>query len=244
MKKLLLLGVGLLVLISCKQEEETLEEVLHLTGNVKGLSQGKLYIKQQQDSTLVVLDSILIKGDSHFETTIPLKNPDVLYLFLDRGQTTSIDNELTFFAEPGEMTIETSLKEFYASAKITGSKNQELLTEFNGFKSKFNDENIGLIEKRIQNRTNFNQQTADSIEEAYGRLIKRKYRYAANFAATHGEYEVAPYIALTEISDINVIYLDTVAKHMSRQVEASKYGRLLRKHIYERKKEELKAKNN
>lgn len=236
MKKLLLFGLGLLAVIACKEENEP-EESLHLTGNVKGLSQGKLYIKQQKDSTLVILDSIVIKGDSNFDTTIPLKSPEVLYLFLDRGQTTSIDNDLMFFAEPGEMNIQTNLKEFYAGAKITGSKNQDLLTEYNSIKSKFNDENLGLIEKRIQNSTNFNQQTADSIEEAYKKLITRKYRYAANFATNHGEYEVAPYIALTEISDINLVYLDTIAKHMSRQVEASKYGRLLRKHIHDRKKE-------
>ncbi|WP_445457244.1 DUF4369 domain-containing protein [Flavobacterium sp. HNIBRBA15423] len=240
MKKLLLFGVGLLTLIACNKNE-TPEGSLHLTGNVKGLSQGKLYVKKIEDTTLVVLDSIIIKGDSHFDTTIPLKNPEVLYLFLDRGQTNSVDNNLSFFAEPGEMNIETTLKEFYASAKITGSKNQDLLVEFNSFKSKFNDENLGLIEKRIQNTTNFNQQTADSIEEAYARLLKRKYRYTANFATTHGEYEVAPYLAITEISDINVVYLDTIAKHMSRQVAASKYGKLLRKHIYDVKKETLNS---
>lgn len=240
MKKLLLFGVGLLTLIACNKNE-TPEGNLHLTGNVKGLSQGKLYVKKIEDTTLVVLDSIIIKGDSHFDTTIPLKNPEVLYLFLDRGQTNSVDNNLSFFAELGEMNIETTLKEFYASAKITGSKNQDLLVEFNSFKSKFNDENLGLIEKRIQNTTNFNQQTADSIEEAYARLLKRKYRYTANFATTHGEYEVAPYLAITEIPDINVVYLDTIAKHMSRQVAASKYGKLLRKHIYDVKKETLNS---
>ncbi|NHN26232.1 DUF4369 domain-containing protein [Flavobacterium jejuense] len=240
MKKLLLFGVGLFTLIACN-ETETPEGILHLTGNVKGLSQGKLYIKKIEDTTLIVLDSIIIKGDSHFETTFPLKKPEVLYLFLDRGQTNSMDNNLSFFAEPGEMNIETNLKEFYAAAKITGSKNQDLLAEYNSFKSKFNDENLSLIEKRIKNTSNFNQQTADSIEEAYNRLLKRKYRYAANFATTHGEYEVAPYVALTEISDINLIYLDTIAKHMSRHVEASKYGRLLRKHIYDRKKAEFNS---
>ena len=34
----------------------------------------------------------------------------MLYLFLDRGQTNSIDNNLPFFAEPGNIKIETTLK--------------------------------------------------------------------------------------------------------------------------------------
>lgn len=242
MKKLLLLGVGILTLIAC-EDKETPEGNLHLTGNIKGLSQGKLYIQKINDSTLVVLDSIVIKGNSNFETTVPLKEPEMLFLSLDRGQTNSIDNNLSFFAEPGDMTIQTTLKEFYAKAKVTGSKNNDLLVEYNGIKSKFNNENLTLLEKRIKNATVNNQETEDSIQEAYNKLLIRKYRYTANFATTHGDKEVAPYLALSEISDINMTYLDTVAKHMSREVAASKYGKLLRKHIYDRKKAEYKEAN-
>ncbi|CAM3984705.1 MULTISPECIES: DUF4369 domain-containing protein [Flavobacterium] len=237
MKKLLLLGVGLLTLIAC-DKKETPEGSLHLTGNIKGLSQGKLYIQKIKDTSFVILDSILFKGDSHFESTIKLKSPEVLFLFLNRGQTNSIDNNLSFFAEPGEMNIETNLKEFYASAKITGSKNHELLTEFNTFKTKFNEKNLELIEKRIKTGEKLTQETTDSINNEYQKLLTRKYRYTANFAATHGDYEVAPYLALSEIGDINIAFLDTITKKMSPKIAKSKYGRLLRKHIKERKKNE------
>lgn len=239
MKKLLLLGVGILTLIAC-QDKETPKGNLHLTGNIKGLSQGKLYIQKIKDSTLVILDSIVIKGNSNFETMVPLKEPEMLFLSLDRGQTSSIDNNLSFFAEPGDMTIETTLKEFYAKAKVTGSKNNDLLVEYNGIKSKFNNENLTLLERRIKNAASNNQETEDSIQEAYNTLLIRKYRFTANFATTHGDKEVAPYLALAEIGDINIRYLDTVAKHMTREVAASKYGKLLRKHIYDRKKAEYK----
>lgn len=240
MKKLLLLGVGILILIACN-DKETPDGNLYLTGNIKGLSQGTLYLQKIQDSTLIILDSIVIKGDSKFETMIPLKESELLFLFLDRGQTSSIDDNLPFFAEPGVMHIETKLKEFYSGAKITGSKNQDLLSEYNGIKSKFNDESLDLLQKRIDNTTNFSQKTEDSIQEVYDRLLIRKYRYTANFATTHADKEVAPYIALTDIADINLTYLDTIAKHMTREVAASKYGKLLRKHIYYRKKENLKT---
>lgn len=234
MKKILLLGIGLLTLIAC-DKKETPEGSLHLTGNIKGLSQGKLYIQKIKDTSFVVLDSITFKGDSHFETTIKLKNPEVLYLFLDRGQTNSIDNNLSFFAEPGDMNIDTNLKEFYASAKITGSKNHDLLTDFNNFKAKFNDKNLDLIERKIKAGNQLTPETTDSINKEYQKLLTRKYRYTANFAATHGDYEVAPYLALTEIGDINIAYLDTISKKLSPKVAKSKYGLLLKKHIKERK---------
>jgi tetrahydrodipicolinate N-succinyltransferase len=128
------------------------------------------------------------------------------------------------------------LKKFYADAKITGSKNHELLQKFNEMNQKFTTENLTLIEKRLNNEFNFNQKTADSINEAYEKLLIKKYRFTANFSDTHGEYEVAPYIALSEIADINISYLEEVAKKLSPKVANSKYGKMLTKHIEERKK--------
>jgi hypothetical protein len=54
----------------------------------------------------------------------------MLYLFLDRGVSNSLDNNIPFFAEQGKMNIETSLDFFTADAKITGSKNHELYEEY------------------------------------------------------------------------------------------------------------------
>lgn len=235
MKKIALLVSSVLVFIACNKENNEVAG-LQLTGNIKGLSQGKIYIQKIQDSTLVVLDSIIFRGkDSNFESNIALDEPEMLYIFLDRGQTNSIDNNLPFFAEPGKMELHTTLKQFYADAKITGSKNHELLQKFNEMNQKFTMENLTLIERRLNNELNFNQKTADSINTTYEKLLIRKYRFAANYAATHGEYEVAPYIALSEIADINVSYLEEVAKKLSPKVANSKYGKMLNKHIEERK---------
>lgn len=235
MKKIALFVGSMLLFIACNKENKG-NAGLQLTGNIKGLSQGKIYIQKVQDSTLVILDSIIIKGgDASFESNLAIEEPEMLYIFLDRGQTNSIDNNLPFFAEPGKMELKTTLKQFYADAKITGSKNHELWQTFNEMNQKFTTENLTLIEKRLNNEFNFNQKTADSINEAYEKLLVRKYRFTANFAATHGEYEIAPYIALSEIADINISYLEEVAKKLSPKVADSKYGKMLTKHMEERK---------
>ncbi len=236
MKKVILFGLGLLAFAACNKQEQNGN--VHLTGDIKGLSQGKLFIKKLQDTTLITIDSINFKGNSNFDTAFDLESPEIIYLFLDRGKTNSIDNSLAIFAEPGEITLNTSLKEFYRSAKVKGSKNHDLWKKFDSLNSKFTDANLELISKRLQNELNFNQKTQDSIEDAYQKLLVRKYRYVANFAATHGDYEIAPYLALTEIPDIALPYLDTVAKKMTPKVADSKYGKILKKHIEERKKSE------
>lgn len=235
MKKIALAAFTLFTLFACEKKETIEGANVHITGNIEGLGQGKLYIQKIQDSTLVVLDSIQIKGESNFESHLKLDSPEMLYLFLDRGQTNSIDNSLPFFAEPGTISIETTLKHFFADAKIKGSKNHDLWIEFNKINKRFNDENLNLIEKRLKNDLKPNQKTADSIEAAYQKLLIRKYRYTANYAVTHGEYEIAPYLALSEIADITLPYLDTIQKSMKPKIVQSKYGKMLTQYIKERK---------
>ena len=239
MKKIFLAVITAITLISCNDKDVNADANVHITGDVKGLSQGKLYLQKIQDSTLVILDSILINGDSKFESHIKLESPEMLYLFLDRGQTNSIDNNLPFFAEPGNIKVETTLKHFFADAKISGSKNHDLWKKFDSINSKFRDQNLALMEKRLKNELKPNPVTTDSIEQAYQKLLKRKYRYTAHFAVMNGNKEIAPYLALSEIADINTIYLDTIQKSMTPEVAKSKYGKMLDKYIKERK--ELEA---
>jgi hypothetical protein len=49
---------------------------------------------------------------------------------------------------------------------------------------------------------------------------------------------VSPYIALSEIYDAQIKYLDTIHHSMSPKVAQSKYGKLLTEFIEKRKKEE------
>ena len=60
--------------------------------------------------------------------------------------------------------------------------------------------------------------------------------YAANFALTNADHEVAPYIALTDIYDINIKFLDTIQKSMTPAVANSKYGKKFNEYLAERKK--------
>ena len=238
-KKIIVLVLATATLIACKEEKKE-NTNLHLSGNIEGLSQGKLYIQQLKDSTLAVMDSITIKGDSKFQVDLNIDGPEMLYIFLDRGQTNSIDNNLQFFAEPGNMTIETTLDAFFANAKVTGSKNHDLYVEFNEMKSKFNDKKMALIEHEFKNITKKKSNNKDSIIDANNKLIRKRYLYTANFASIHGDKEIAPYLALTEIADNNIRYLDTIETKMNPEVAKSKYGKMLKSYIEERKKTETK----
>lgn len=239
MKKSIIAFIAIaLLVISCDKKEST--DGLHITGNIKGLKKGTLYIQRVVDTALVAIDSIKIDGNSVFESTIKLKSPEMLYLFLDRGVTNSLDNNIMFFAEPGNINIETNLDNFINGAKITGSKNQELYEEYKKINSRFNDENLSLVEAKFKALKRQDQKAIDSLVAKGNSNIKRKYLFATNFAINHKDHEIAPYIALAEIYDINIRFLDTIQKSMTPKVANSLYGKKLTKYVNDIKKEEKK----
>jgi len=78
------------------------------------------------------------------------------------------------------------------------------------------------------------------IQQEQDDILKRKYLYTTNFAVNHADYEVAPYLAVAEIYDINLNYLNTIQKSMTPKIAKSLYGKKLNELIAERKKLENK----
>ena len=236
MRKSIIVLLSIVVFASCSEKKSTKNFVL--TGNIKGLKKGTLYIQRINDTVLVAIDTIKINGNSHFTSEFDLQSPEMLYLFLDRGVSNSVDNNISFFAEKGNMDIQTSLDFFTADVKITGSKNQELYDEYKKVVSRFVDQDLDLIEKRINALKDNKIEEAARIEEEQKGILKRKYLYTTNFAVNHGDYEVAPYVALAEIYDINLKYMDTIQKSMTSKVAKSLYGKKLNDFIAARKRDE------
>lgn len=230
MRKLFLIYSGIaLSLISCNNEKKSGNT--HISGEIKGLKQGTLYIQQVQDSTLVILDSIVLKGTSLFESTIDLKESEVLYLGLNRGTTKTMDNVILFFAEPGNLKITSSLENFSNAAVIQGSKNQELYTKYLKSKSLLINKQNELIKDLILAEKNKLTSKADSLDKAVKRTTVRVYLNAVNFALKNNTHEVAPYITLTDVATFNNKYLDTIYGNLTPEIAKSKYGVILKNHL-------------
>lgn len=236
MKKSIIAFFTLLLLYSCNKKESNTN--LQLTGTIKGLKKGTLYIQRIVDTSLVAIDTIIIDGSSTFETNLKLDSAEMLYLFLDRGVTNSMDNNILFFAEPGKINIDTNLESYIASAKVTGSKNQEKYEEYQKINTRFRDENLDMIEEKFNAIKSKNPKAIDSLNARQDNNIKRKYLFATNFAINNRDYEVAPYIALSDIYDINLKYLDTIQKSMSPKVAESLYGKKLTEYVAKIRKQQ------
>ena len=202
--------------------------MMHVSGRVDGLRKGTLFLQKVVDSTLVDIDSIVINGNPEFNFKTKIESPEIYYLYLNKDDGDTLNDRVMFFAEKGEIIINTLLKTFESSAKVSGSENQELLQEYRKIARQFNAKNLDYIKAYINNAKSANDsRSLDSIQKEMDNLLKRRYLYALNFAITHGDNVIAPYIALTEVSDANIKYLDTVASKLTEEVKSSKYGKLL-----------------
>jgi hypothetical protein len=83
-----------------------------------------------------------------------------------------------------------------------------------------------------------NDSTAfDSIQDLTDKNVKRGYLYAINFALNNADSYVAPYIAVKEVADANLKFLDSINNTLTAEVANSKYGKELKDHIENLKKE-------
>ncbi|WP_424494586.1 DUF4369 domain-containing protein [Salinimicrobium sp. GXAS 041] len=234
MKKFSLFLISILCLAACSSEETNLS----INGKVEGLKKGTLYLQKIEDTTLVSIDSVKVEGDPVFNFETYIESPQVYYLYLDKVDGSEYNDRITFFAEPDEMTINTSLKNFEADAVIEGSKNQEKLADYRKMMKRFNDRNLELIQANLQAQQEENEEAMQAANEEYEGLIKRRYLYTVNFAINNKDMEVAPYLAISEVYDANIKYLDTIYKSLSPEIKDSKYGQSLSEFLKERRKME------
>lgn len=206
-----------------------------LKGNVKGLMKGTVYLQKIQDSSFVTIDSMVIKGQPEFELHTDLKSPEVLYLKLHKNDNE--ENIVSFFAASGVTEITSTNKDFSFDTKIKGSKQQEKLEEYLLMMSRFQNQNLDLIKDNFDAQKDKDSAKLNASLKKYDNLIKRKYLYTVNFALNNKDSEVAPYLALTQIYDANIKYLDTINTSLLPEIKSSKYGKDLQAFIDQRKSE-------
>ena len=228
MKKLIILTL-VLIFASCANNNNNLT----VKGNVKGLKKGTIYLSRALDSSYQVLDSTVLNGTSNFELKSNIEEPEVLFLIFD--DNSSKENYINFFADKGEVEINTTLKRFAYDYKVNGSKQQAKLDEFLKNSKRFNDTRLDLIKLQFEAISKGDSIKADSLKTLAEQNIKRKYLYTINFAINNKDSEVAPYITLTEVYDANITYLDTVYKVLPENIANSKYGKTLKTFFEERK---------
>lgn len=234
MKKILFTGLLAAFIASCAG---TTKNTMTVAGKVQGLKKGTLYLQHIIDTSLVNIDSIIVKGDGNFSFTTEIESPEIFYLYLDKKDNNDINDRITFFGEPGEITIHTSWNTFDLNPKVQGSETHNKLMEYQNVMSRFNTKNLEYLRTSLDPKTYNDQAAMDSLQELSDNNVKRRYLFALNFAMNNTDSYIAPYIALKEVSDANIKYLDSINNSLDPEVANSKYGKELKDFLEEKSKQ-------
>lgn len=236
MRKIFLLLSLSIILFSCSKERET---NMIVTGQIKGLKKGKLYLQKMKDTLLVTVDSIALIGTESFELKDFVDSPVLYYLTFDANNA---EKSILFFGEEGTITINDNVENFGVFPEINGSKNQVLLDKYKLMSQKFQEQNLELIKLDFEAKKANDKNLIAKVENDYKRLVRRRVLYTANFAITNADSEVAPYLALTELYDATLPLLDTVNAALSDKIKASTYGKRYQEYLEQIKKHEKNKK--
>ena len=197
-----------------------------IEGSVKGLRKGTLYLKKVVDSSFSIVDSFVIKGDERFILSSMIDDPEIFKLNLKKDDGDTLNDEIIFFGSKGKIKIDTRLNTFESSAVIDGSKNNDLLEEYKSMSRKFNIQNLEFLKSYLEAQKNKNDFLIDSFKRRLDNLTKRRYLYTLNYAKSNADNIISPYLIISEMSNANPDFMDTIAKEMSDDVKKSKYGKL------------------
>lgn len=213
-------------------------KTMTVSGQVKGLKKGILYLQHVPDSTLIIIDSLEVNGEGKFSFNTQLDGPEIFYLYLNKKDNNVINDRITFFGEPGAITINTSWNTFDTQADIQGSRTNDIYRDYLKTMTRFNKRDLEIMQASIEPKIPLDDVQLDSLQKLSDRNTQKGYAYALNFALNNLDSPLAPYVVVNEVPDANMKYLDSIHNSMAPEVATSKYGLRLTKLIEERKKSE------
>lgn len=221
MKKISLIILVFFVLISCSTEKEG---NMTVSGTIKGLKKGTFLLQKVRDTALVTVDSIAVLDKNTFLLSDDVATPELYYLTFDGNST---KKSIPFFGEQGSIIIDSETELFDVNPEIIGSENQKVYEEFLETNKQFSNQNLEFIKREFDYKKDKKIDSLQELQKEYARFMRRKYFYVTNFAINNKDYEVAPFLALTQLSNANVKLLDTINNSLSEKVKQSMYGRKL-----------------
>lgn len=151
MKKVILLVASAVVLFSCNKLAEG-EYII--SGNVKGMKNGLVYLEKQGPMGMgfLAIDTVKIE-DGKFEIKGKASEPEIHFIQVDK-----VNGKLPLVLEGGEIDIEFD-KDSLVKSKITGTYNNDEFTKFN--------EESDKIQKKLKGKIlDFQQRNKVTIENA------------------------------------------------------------------------------
>lgn len=221
MKKIFALAFTAAVLVSCNKDGYT------INGEVKGLEDGtKVYINKQDENGFTKVDSTEVKGGT-FEFKSD-KTPETDLYFIELGKTQEF--AYPFVVEQGKIKF-TFDKEKPQETKVTGTKNNDLMTSYNDEAFKIQKE---IMDFQQQNQTKFmeaqqkgDQATMQSLMDQMSKIQNKYVDQNKKFISTNKESYIS-LLLITQLAMSDALTTDEIKKYyndLDASVKNTKKGK-------------------
>jgi len=120
---------------------------------------------------------------------------------------------------------------------VKGKKNKKLMINYQEFEKQFKLKIEQLKVEKKYALEHDNKVRLDSFQRLINSTLTKSYLYTINFVIKNSDYEIAPYLAYTKVSDANILLLDSIAGSLSKRAKRSIYGKKFIALLKERKAE-------
>ena len=198
------------------------ENHFSLSLEIEGLKKGIIYLEKISDSSMVVIDSVLYNGNNSIQFQGKIDEPEIMIISLTFENETD-PKRFPFFVEKSNIILKTRLKDFGFKVDSKGSKNDSIYRQYLEINKKFNNEKLDLISMSLGFQKSGNKDSISFYDSKLESVNKRQFLHNANFAMRYSNYEIAPYIAITDLRESSAI-LDTIYKSLGNGIKNSKYA--------------------
>ena len=198
------------------------ENHFSLNLEIEGLKKGIIYLEKISDSSMVVIDSVSYNGNNSIQFQGKIDEPEIMIISLTFENETD-PKRFPFFVEKSNIILKTRLKDFGFKVDSKGSKNDSIYRQYLEINKRFNNEKLDLISKSLGFQKSGNKDSISFYDSKLVSVNKRQFLHNANFAMRYSNYEIAPYIAITDLRESSAI-LDTIYKNLGNGIKNSKYA--------------------
>ena len=221
MKKIFALAFTAAVLVSCNKDGYT------INGEVKGFEDGtKVYINKQDENGFTKIDSTEVKGGT-FEFKSD-KTPETDLYFIELGKTQEF--AFPFVVENGKIKF-TFDKEKPQETKVTGTKNNDLMTSYNEEAFKIQKE---IMDYQQSNQNKFmeaqqkgDQATMQSLMDEMSKIQNKYVDQNKKFISTNKDSYIS-LLLITQLAMSDALTTDEIKKYyndLDASVKSTKKGK-------------------
>ncbi|MEE4257122.1 MAG: DUF4369 domain-containing protein, partial [Bacteroidales bacterium] len=186
MKKLIVLLLTAIVMISCTSEKK--ENQYTLKVNVDTLVDGYAYLQSRVNGEWIKLDSAMMaEGSFNMDGTV--ENPEMNYVYIK-----GIQRNVPLFLDQGDIVINV-FKDDYAATTITGSAAHDEYRAFQDEMDVINDKKRGVYDQYRTAKAEDNAEVMDSLSTVMDELYEEEQAFIKDYVKENNASVASPFIA-------------------------------------------------